>query len=227
MTLVEVVIAIALAAMLSAGMYGSTIYTMRQTAKNVEHIYAMLLANSEVASLRVSRFNKVTADPGTLATGDYEKRFAEPRTVTMDPHTAQSSQTFTVTHNLSGFGKGVQSTGSGSTRLTLGANSVPWTANLYRDHLLVITGGRGVNQVMRITGHGASTGATDGKGGTVDVQLTSDLTGGTTTGWIGNTPNSESTFAVDYGLYSDVEVSWDNGEGYKTVTETVYVPMSQ
>jgi prepilin-type N-terminal cleavage/methylation domain-containing protein len=228
MTLIEVVIALALAGMLSAGMYGSAIYTMRQTAKNVEHIFAVQLASSEAACVRASRFDKLAADPADLTTTDFEKRFTTPRTVVMDPNNPKS-QTFSVKYKLTGFGAGVELIGGGPhAKLWLPEQSNDWAKDQYADHLLVITGGSGVNQVMRIVSNQKSvkTGSSPDK--KVEANLTSDLTGvKKNEKWLGTSPGTTSLFAVDYGLYCDIEVSWDDGAGYKTVKETVYVPNSQ
>lgn len=226
MTLVEVVIAIGLGAMLSVGMYGSAIYTMRQTAKNVEHIFAVQLASSEAAAIRASSYNKLTADPATLTSADLEKRFTQTRTVAMDPK-APATEQCQVTYDLTGFGPGLDCTGGlGATYLNLPATGADWKNNQYKGHLLVIVSGDGANQVMYITSHKKSkNGGPTGR--RVEAVLTSDLTGATSTEWKVKTPGATSEFAVDYGMYGDVTVSWGDGQGYKSVTETVYVPSSQ
>lgn len=230
MTLVEVVIALGLSALLSAGMYASAIYTMRQTAKNVEHIFAVQLASSEAACVRASRFNKLRANPTVLPSSDFEKRFASSRSVAMnavDPH----SPVFAVAYNFTGFGTGIApSAGGGPTEwwFTVPAHSAGWAEDQFKDHLVVITGGEGANQVMYILDHDAT--EAHGSGRRTKVRLTSDLTGansGGSYGWPTKNPGSSSMYAVDYGLYCDVAVSWDDGVGYKTVTETVYVPNSR
>jgi type II secretory pathway pseudopilin PulG len=227
MTLVEVCIAIALAAMLSAGMYSSAVYTMRQTAKNMEHMFAVQLASSEAACVRACRFDKLAGNPEDLATEDFEKRFMAPRTVKMDPN-HPSSQTYSINYKLTGFGAGIELMGGGPhAKLWLPEQSEDWTPDLYKDHLLVVTGGEGVNQVMRIVSNSKSvkTGASPLR--KVEANLTADLDGsGDDEHWKA-TPGTNSLFAVDYGLYCDIEVSWDDGSGYKTVKETVYVPTSQ
>lgn len=224
MTLVEVVIAVALAAMLSIAMYGSAVYTMRQTAKNVEHIYAVQLASSEAAAVRAASFSRLAADPATIPANAYEKRFAQTRTIQMDPNDPNSA-IFTVSYEKRGAGPGVLVSGS-TTYLHLPAGSAIWTANLMKDHLLVIVGGDGANQVMYIRSHTATeNGGPTGR--RVAAVLSPNLDGTAGGTWASPTPGASSPFAVDYGLYCDVVVQWDGGAGYKTVKETVYVPSSQ
>ncbi len=229
MTLVEVTIAIALAAMLSAGMYASAIYTMRQTAKNLEHIYAVQLASSEAAAVRAARFDKLRVDPDTLGNGDFEKRFAQTQSVTMnpvDPH----SPTYTAEYEFAGFGTGITpaSGGSNSWYFHIPEHSADWEVDQFKGHMVVITGGAGANQVMYILGHEET--KTQSGMRRSRATLTSDLTGthsGSSYGWPGINPNINSRYAIDYGMYCNVKVSWGDGAGYKTVTETVYVPSSR
>lgn len=229
MTLVEVTIAIALAAMLSAGMYASAIYTMRQTAKNLEHIYAVQLASSEAAAVRASRFDKLRTKPDDLGNNDFEKRFAQTRSVTMNP-TDPHSPTYTVEYNFTGFGTGITPAPGGNTKwyFHIPDHSADWEEDQFKGHMVVITGGTGANQVMYILEH-EETKRQSGIRRSL-ATLTSDLTGnnsGSSYGWPGINPTINSRYAVDYGMYCDIKVSWGDGAGYKTVTETVYVPNSR
>lgn len=224
MTLVEVVIAVALAAMLSIGMYGSAVYTMRQTAKNVEHVYAVQLASSEASAVRAASFDKLRVDPATLPAAAYEKRFAQQRTVQMDPNDPNSTQ-FNVKYEKRGAGPGVQIAGS-TTYLHQPAGSADWARDLMKDHLLVIVGGDGANQVMYIQSHKATeNGGPTGR--RVEAVLSPNLNGVAGGTWAAPNPGATSPYAVDYGIYCDIVVQWDDGQGYKTVRETVYVPSSQ
>jgi prepilin-type N-terminal cleavage/methylation domain-containing protein len=224
MTLLEVVIAVAIAGVVSLGLYGSAIYTMRQTAKNVEHIFAVQLANSSAAKVRAARFEKLAAEPSTLEANEFEKQFSETQTVQLDPLNPNSTE-FTLSYKMTGFGAGVEvsGNGNGSAKLTLPSHSEEWKKDQFAGHFLVITGGKGANQLRRIKNHQKSNQASGKK--TVTATLVKNMKDSEPeeTGWV-ETPGSSSVFAVDYGLYCDIQVTWGDGAGYKTVKETVYVP---
>lgn len=224
MTFVEVLIAVGISAVVSVGLYGSAIYTMRQTARNVEHMFAVQLANSAAARVRAASFSKLAAEPSTLAAGEFEKEFSQPQTYQLDPLNPKSTE-FTVSYKMAGFGSGIELTGSGNgaaAKLTIPSHSDEWAKDQYKDHFLVITGGAGANQLRRIKNHQKSNLAAGKR--TVTATLVKNLkdTEPEETGW-DVTPGASSVFAVDYGLYCDIEVKWGDGAGYKTVKETVYV----
>ena len=90
-------------------------------------------------------------------------------------------------------------------------------------HLLVVTAGKGANQIMKIKKN-LGTQVHQGKRKAL-VQLTrkfKDSDPGSEHWEI--EPDSTSVFAVDYGLYCDITCSWGDGKGHKTITEVVYVP---
>ncbi len=230
MSLIEVVIAIAVAAIVSIGLYASAIYTMRQTARNVEHMYALQIVNSAAAKVRAARFDLLTAEEDDVPNEAFEKQFFSSHVVEADP-SHPASTTYTLTYKLKGYGKGIQeSFGGGSGKqfdLLQPTDSAAVAKDEYKDHLLVITGGKGANQVMYIRGNNA-THFNSGTGAkTVKVKMTSKLdgsSGGPGDDGFGVAPGSSSVYAIDYGMYCEVTVSWGDAEGYQTVTETVYVP---
>lgn len=222
---VEVVIALVLAAMVSLTLYGSSIYTLRQTAKNVEQIYGTQMASSAAAQVRAARYAKLTSAASSIGNGEFEKRFFNtPAAVKMDPLNAKST-TYTVTYSLSGYGRGATvlaaTSGYPTIDMTLPNGSAHWKANQYAGHFLVVTGGAGANQLMYIKSNEAS--RTVGSNRVVKVVLTQNLTGNTAVDW-SVAPGASSVFAVDYGLYCNVVVTWGTGTGLQTVQETVYVP---
>ena len=224
MTLVEVLIAIAISGFVSAGLYGSAIYTMRQTARNVEHIYALQIINSAAARVRAASFAKLSMDPSALTASDYEKQFSQTHTIQGDPLDPRSTS-YTLTYKLKGFGSGMEMNGNPNVRLFLPNHSPDWQKDEYNDHLLVVTAGRGANQVMRIK---KNLGTVEHQGQRkVLVQLTrkfKDSDPGPDD-WDIN-PDESSVFAVDYGLYCDITCAWGDGAGHKTISEVVYVPGS-
>lgn len=226
MTLVEVVIAIAIVAFVSMTMYSSAIYTTRQTIHNVDHLYALQVLNSATAKVRTARYNKLTKASEDVGANEYEKQFFSPQTINSDSKNPNSTA-YTLTYEMKGFGKGITAGGggSGSYVLSLPKESGDWKADDFKGRLLVVTGGSGVNQVMYIKSNAASQG-NQGSAKTVAVQLTKNLDGTGSVDWpvaVG----SSSIFAVDYGLYCETVVTWDGGAGYKTITETAYVPTTQ
>jgi len=222
MTLVEVLIAIALAAFVSIGLYGSAIYTMRQNERSTQQIQALTLANGFAARIRAGRYNKLTANPATLLATDYEYPLKGTTTVPSDP--SGPSSPYTVTINKTGYGTGIQknSGSSGKYTLTMGTGSAPVEANDWQGHLLVVTSGASTNRVMYIISNAATANSK-----TV-VNLTGKLdhkSGNTIVDWGSPSPDNTSVWSIDYGMYADVTVSWDNGN--KSLNETVYVPATQ
>jgi len=222
MTLVEVLIAIVIAGFVSAGLYGSAVYTMRQTAKNVDHIYAMQIINSAAARVRSANYTKLVMDPDTLSESDFEKQFFKTQTISSDPLNSKATQ-YTLKYSMKGFGAGMEMNGNPNVRVFLPDSSPDWEKDEYNDHLLVVTAGKGANQIMKIKKN-LGTQVHQGKR-KVLVQLTRkfrDSDPGSEQWEI--EPDSTSVFAVDYGLYCDITCSWGDGKGYKTITEVVYVP---
>ena len=220
MTLVEVLVAIAIAGMVSAGLYASAIFTLRQTDRNVKHMYALQIVNSASAKARAARFGKLTAAPTTLDPNEFERQFTKSHTVESDPNHDRST-TYTLNYHLKGFGRGVSGSSSVAT-LSLPAHSSPWKQNEFAGHFLVVTGGKGANQIMYIKSHAASI-VTAGGQSVSNVTLTKNFDGSGSEGWDVQ-PDDTSTLAVDYGLYCEISASWEGGEGFKTIRETVYVP---
>lgn len=220
MTLVEVVFAIAIAAIVSLGMYGSAIYTMRQTSRNMEQTYALQILNAAAAKARVARFDKLVGGNNAVGSGEFEKQFFAPQSISTDPNMAQSTSV-NINYKLKGFGTGI-STNASKYDLTMGEDSDDWKANEFKDRLLVIIGGKGVNQVMRIRNH-TKTNVESGKR-IVTAMLTSDLEKGTGTpsDW-SVAPNDTSAWVIDYGAYCELTVTWGN-DSNNSITETVYVP---
>lgn len=221
MTFIEVVIAVFIASIVSIGLYGSAIYTARQIAANTEHIYALQAVNAAAARVRAANFDRMIA--ATLTGTQYETPFrsSTPSTITTDSN-HPNPQTLNLTYEIKGFGRGVENISGSTADFKIPAHSAPWAANEFAGRFIVITAGRGAGQVMRIVSHPASTGAANAEK-KVKLTLTTDLEGTGTGGAWGTTPNDTSTFAVDYGLYCDVTVSWGDGEGHRTIRETVYL----
>lgn len=231
LTLVEVVVAIAIAAMVSIGMYGSAIYTLRQTTKNLEQVYALQMASSAGAKVRAANFGKIA---GTHTASDFENQFFSATPVLADPNQPTAPK-FTITYEMKGFGKGIKKQNKNWSILTLPDGSSDWEKNEFAGRLIAIVSGTGANQVMTITQNHASgvkngvktvfvrvdQNLVDPEAGTDDVN---DIKGPAVTWAV--TPDTSSVFAVDYGLYCDVIITWGDGLGYKKVTESVYVPSS-
>jgi type II secretory pathway pseudopilin PulG len=232
MTLVEVVVAIALAAIVSIAMYGSAIYTMRQTARNTEHLYALQMVNSAAAKVRVARFSMLTQDNDDVPDDAFEKQFFETHVLKSDPIHPSSTE-FKLTYKIKGHGKGMKAEGGSANGkkydLVQASESAIITAEEYKGHLLVITGGAGANQVRAITKNNATKVHPQTGEKTVKVWVAKDLGGSENPDDEGSDgfetePNMSSVYSIDYGLYCDVTVSWGNEQGYRKVTETVYVP---
>ncbi len=229
MTFVEVLFAIAIAAMLSVGMYGSAIYTMRQTARNIEHTYALQIVSSAAAKVRAANFSKLT---GTTTAADFEHQFFTNAPVSADPNVVNGNA-FTLGYELRGFGTGIKKQNKNWSILTIPDKSADWEKNEFAGHVLAVTAGKGANQVMAITQNHKSMVKNGIK--TVMVRLDQTLQDpeagiddptdatGPAVSWTVE-PDSTSVFVVDYGLYCDITTTWGDGTGYKTLTETVYAP---
>src|SRR5690606_29727448 len=158
-TFVEVVIALVLGALVSIALYGSSIYTMRQTSKSVEQIFGIQQMASARAKVRAARYNRLTVDSTAIAANEYEKQFfTTPVPIKLDPLNDRST-TYTVTYKLSGYGRGctIQSaSGPYVIDMSLPVGSASWKENQYQGHSLVIVAGAGINQFFFIKKHEAS-----------------------------------------------------------------------
>ena len=218
---IEVLVAVVIAAFVSLGLYASAIYTMRETARDIDHLYALQIANSAAAKVRAGNFSKMRGDVDDLTSDDFEYQFFQTHTITADS-AGRPANTYTLKYQLKGFGKGIKKNPTW-TVLDMPASSAEIQANELQGHLLVVTGGAGANEVRAITKNQKS--KTKKGVQSVRVKQTKSLdkkSGDWNDDW--NGVDSSSVFTIDYGLYCEVTVSWDDGAGYKTIKEIVYVP---
>ncbi len=207
-TLIETVFAMVIVAVTSIGFMASVVYSARQSAANTDHLYAVHLAGKYAAMIRAGNFAQL-GDTNTSAT-EYESQFLTPVTVRPDPQFPTSTQQYTVTIRFTGWGRVQSATNNGLTA-TLPTGQQNWVTNEWAGHYVTITGGTGRTQIMRIT---ANTGNT--------LTVTQDLTGASGTSWTLN-PDSTSQFFINDGKTARVQVSWGNGQNFRTVERVVYV----
>jgi len=209
-TLLEVVIAIAIIAAVSIGMYASSVYTARQNEDNLEREYAVQILEMGVAKARVADFTKI-ADT-TLTSTAYENQFNSSTNVNVDS-LSPDFPTYKLAYKFTGWGT-VNSASAGNLTADFPANVSKWEPNEWTGHFVVVATGSGGNQMMRITKNTAQ-----------KLTVTNKLGSGSSSTWLSGTPTSGAEFYIDNGKFVDVTVSWTSRQGItENLSERVLVP---
>ncbi len=215
-TLVEVVVAMAIASFVILGFMGAIVFMFHQNAENRTHYEALQVLEFHQGLLAAARPQRLGAPD--LADGEFEARFAHrreaPLTVRSHPEEGRPGEEFRISFEFTGWGR-VQDAGGNTLQAEIPDNQNEWQPGRWVGSYVTITSGRGAGQIMRIT---SNTGDT--------LTVTGDLTGLSDVGW-DRQPDSTSRFAINNSRTVDIEIEWGNGERHRRIQRTVYIPLGQ
>lgn len=205
MSLLEVVIAVTILAVVMASYIASMVFTTRVSYKTKADMFANELINRTVEELRASNYDNIGFAMGN------EARFLNVQSYESDPQNPNQSVTFNVRCDFLGFGTAA---GGGASSLV---GSFPpgfpaWETNMWQGHLVMIKQGRGRGQVCAITAN---------TGNTLTVCHNLDGSGGG--GW-GTSPDATSYFEIDNGKSVRVTCSWLDAGTTRSLTRMSLIP---
>ena len=215
-TLVEVVIAMAIASFVILGFMGAIIFMLHQNAENRDHHGALQVLEFHQGLLTAA--NPLRLGDPDLDDDDFEAQFnhrrADPLVVTTHPDEDQPGMEYRISFEFTGWGA-VADVGSNTLRAVIPENQNDWEPNRWVGSYVTIISGRGSGQIMRITANTADT-----------LTLTGDLTGQSSAGW-DREPDSTSRFAINNARTVDIEIEWGDGQRHRRIQRTVYVPLQR
>jgi type II secretory pathway pseudopilin PulG len=219
LTLIEIVIAMAIASFALLSFMASTVYFLRQNAENRLHLSALQIASMQKRLFSAASFT-LLGEPSPGATA-FEKQFDyyedTPKTVPSDPYLAGVSGDYSVYFQFTGWGTVSNST-TNSLTVNIPANQDQWETDEWVGSYVEIMPNAGdrnppsyVGQIMRITGNSGNR-----------LTVTGNLTGGSTTGWQ-ILPPSGCRFMINNGKTCRVFVEWGNKENHRSISRTYLI----
>ena len=204
-SLLEVVIAVGLLAVVTASFMASIIFTARTAASAKTDAYGIDTINRTIENLRSVTF----ANLGTT-TGD-GAQFMTTQVNHMDPDNPTQSPTVSVKCQFMGFGSVASATNTALTAV-FPANFPAWTTNQWAGRMVMIKTGVARGQVAFVKSNTADT-----------LTITTTLDGSSSANWFLN-PAAGDTFEIDNGKGVLITISWSDREGNHTLTRTTLIP---
>ena len=208
MVLLEAVFAVAIIAVTTLAFISALVFTARQAQINTEHLHGVNLAAKYAAMIHSCK--PVNLGNSAAPSNAFARQFLSPHTVYGNPSDPSAGPAYTVSFLFTGWG-GVASASPNTLTATFPPGLSPWRVNEWVGHYVTITEGLGRTQIMRIQSNTANT-----------LNVTSDLTGATTTNWT-LTPDATSKFYIDDGKTARITVAWGDGSRHKTINRTVFI----
>lgn len=214
LTLIEILVALLIAAFVSITFMASIIFMFKQNAANRNHFYALQVANKYISMISAADYQRL-GDPN-VDTDAFEAQFNyeedDPLDVKTDPQYEEFSETVEIWFEHKGWGF-VDSSTDKVVDVVLPSNQEPWEANEWAGQYMTITRGTGSGQVVRIVSNDSDS-----------ATVTRDLTGASTTDGFIVPPDGTSRFVINNGKTVIVTVSWGDGDGYRTIQREILIP---
>jgi len=214
LTLAEVMISLVIASVTTIAFMSSIIYLIAQSKQNKQQFEALQIASYYQSLTRAADFAKL-GEPG-LPTNSFEAQFNfrenSPLLVRSDPQFTRQATTCRVYYQVTGWGRVSTASGTSINVTTFPSTQSAWTPDEWSGSYISFVAGRGVGQIMRISGNTAN-----------QLNLTADLSGATTAPFT-VTPDSTTDYFINNGKTVRVIVSWGNGSSFRTITRTLLRP---
>lgn len=212
LTLVEIMIALIIAAVASIAFMTSIVVMLHQTAENRRHALGVQMAEYYQSLALAASYHRI----GTASVEDTDFEFLfthtadNPLEVLSDSSHPDRSLAYRVWFEVTGFGE-VSSASSSSLTAALPAGQ-QWNVNEWQNNYLTITQGRGRGQIMRIVSNTANT-----------LSLTADLTGANTSQGFRIVPDDTSRFVINNGKTVRIAISWGDESDHRVIRRSVLI----
>lgn len=214
-TLVEVVIAMAVAAFVMLSFMTAIVFMLRQNAENRQHYEALQIL--EFHQGLIAAANPARLGATNLEEIDFEDQFnhrrAAPLAVRAHPDEDHPGDEYFISFEFTGWGA-VSDAEENTLEADLPDNHLDWPTNRWAGSYVTITQGRGAGQVMLIRSNTANT-----------LTVTGDLTGATDVPW-DREPDSTSRFAINNARTVDIEITWGDGTRHRRIQRTLALPLN-
>ncbi|MCX7015616.1 MAG: prepilin-type N-terminal cleavage/methylation domain-containing protein [Candidatus Sumerlaeota bacterium] len=191
MTLIEIVIAMAISAILTLALVSATITAARVSSNMPYDVYATQIISKTAEDLRKENYDLV----GTTGLPLYNSA----QTFYSDPDDHSRGTSFTVSVRFKGFGLCASGSSSTTLKAVLPAGDPGWTANEWQGSVVMLKDGAGSGQCAYVKSNTADT-----------LTITRNLDGSGSLAWI-QTPTTTTYFEIGGGKTVVITASWSNG----------------